>query len=86
MITEIEIHPVTPKKGLVGFASFIYNDELFIGSVAIYTRIGGGYRLAYPTKSGIHTCRPLNKEIGNAIEKAVTDKYTQLLSDEIYGE
>ena len=38
-LTEIEIVPVRPNKGLVAFASFILNDSFFIGDVAIYTRI-----------------------------------------------
>src|SRR5574344_1961686 len=49
-ISEIQIVPVNPKDGLVGFASFVFDNCLHLGSIGIYTRPQGGYRLTYPTR------------------------------------
>lgn len=49
VISEIQIIPVKPKNGLIGFASCVVNNQLYLGSIAIYTRPdGSGYRLVYP--------------------------------------
>ncbi len=65
-ITEVQIVPIKPKDGLVGFASVIFNESLYLGSIGIYTRPEGGYRLTYPTrKTGnitINTFYPIRKE------------------------
>ena len=76
MITEIQITPVKPNNGLVGFASFVLYGAIYCSSVGIYTRLDSGYRLTYPTKQvmgrDMDIFHPINKEIGSAIEKAVT--------------
>lgn len=51
-VSEIEIVPVKPANGLVGFASCVLDNKLFLGSIAIYTRLSTeGYRCVYPTKN-----------------------------------
>lgn len=49
-ISEIQIVPVKPDKGLVGFCSFILYESIYCSSVAIFTRPDGSFRLVYPTK------------------------------------
>ena len=65
-VTEIQIVPVKPKDGLVGFASFIFDNSFYFASIAIYTRPHGGYRLAYPTRKSstisMPIFHPINKE------------------------
>lgn len=41
-ISEVQIIPVKPTNGLVGFASVVFDDCLYLGSIGIYTRLEGG--------------------------------------------
>ncbi len=91
-VSEVQIVPVKPINGLVGFASCVIDERLFIGSIGVHRRLdGSGYRLTYPTKKiGIHQLNyfhPVTKEAGEAIEMAIYDKCTELFegSDEHYG-
>ena len=81
-VTDIQIIPVKPKEGLVGFSSFIYNDSFYLGSIAIQTRKAGGFRLSYPTKKigdkSLPIFHPLNHDIANLIEKAVIAKFEEI--------
>ena len=84
-ITEIQILPVKPKDGLVAFASCLFHNSLALTSIAIYTRPdGSGYRLVYPTKvlltgKQINLFYPINSEIGDAIQKAIINKFEELM-------
>jgi len=84
-LTEIEIVPVRPNKGLVAFASFILNDSFFIGDVAVYTRIDQpGYRLVYPvrylvTGLRVHCFKPIHKSAADEIENQVSRYYENLI-------
>ncbi len=75
-ITEIQIIPIKPRKGLVAFASIVLENSLYLGSLGVYTRIDGtGYRITYPTKKigerDINIYHPINKETSKAIEEAI---------------
>ena len=82
-ISEIQIIPIKPMNGLVGFASVIFDECLFLGSLGIYTRPSGGYRLTYPTKKqageSLNIFHPINNNISKLIEEAVVKKYEELL-------
>lgn len=82
-ITEIQIIPVKPKNGLVGFVSFVLNDVLYLGSIAIMTKLKGGYRLVYPTKKfkekNINIFHPINKDFALEIEKKVIEEFENLM-------
>ena len=83
-ISEIQIVPVKPNNGLVGFVSFIFNNQLYLGDIAIYTRLdGSGYRLVFPAKTlangkQINCVHPINKEVGKEIEDAIVIKFREL--------
>jgi DNA-binding cell septation regulator SpoVG len=85
-VSEIEIVPVKPANGLVGFASCVLDNKLFLGSIAIYTRLSTeGYRCVYPTKKlpngqQLQVYYPINKETSHVIEQAVSKKLDQLLT------
>lgn len=49
-LSEIEIIPIKPKAGHVGFLSFVLNQSFYVSNIAIYTRPDGGLRLVYPDK------------------------------------
>lgn len=85
-ISEIEIIPVKPKEGLIGFASFVLDEKYYVSSVAIYTRLNNyRYRLVYPTKKvgekNINIFHPINSEVGKTIEEAVIKKVNELFND-----
>lgn len=87
VVTEITIIPLKPKGGLVALASCVLDEKLYLGSIGIYTRLSGGYRLTYPNKkvgvNSINIFHPINKEVGDAIEKAVVTKYEELVGKSI---
>jgi len=86
-INEVTIIPIKPKNGLVALATCVLDNKIFLGSIGIYTRLKGGYRLTYPNKkmgeSSINLYHPISKEVGDAIEKAIIDEYERLISDSV---
>jgi len=85
-ISEVEWLPVKPRGGLIGFASCIANNQLFIGNIAVYTRPdGSGIRLVYPSKTlpnglTISCVHPICREAGQAITEAVAGKMNEMAS------
>lgn len=81
-ISEVQVTPVKANEGLVGFASFVYNDSFYMGSIGIYTRPQGGYRLTYPTRKAnngnFNIFHPINREVADEIEKAITCKFEEV--------
>lgn len=83
-ITEIQIIPIKPNNGLIAFASIVVDDNLYLGSIGIHTRINAsGYRLTYPTKpiggKDLNIYHPINKETSTAIEQAIVNKYKEVM-------
>ena len=86
-VSEVQIKIVKPRDGLVGFASFVLDGKLYLGSIGIFTRLDGtGFRLTYPTKkvgvTDMQIYHPINKEVSEAIEEAVINKANEVLSQE----
>ncbi len=92
-ISEIQIVPVKPNKGLVAFAGFVVNDSIYVSSVAVYTRPNNpeSYRLVYPSKligsKETNLFYPISKKAGALIEKAVSEEVNKIFkkSDEYAG-
>lgn len=85
VVSEISITEVNPVNGLVAFASCVVNGQFYIGSIGIHQRINGlGYRLVYPTKKvkgrQNSLCHPITKEVGIAIEEAISKQYKELIN------
>ena len=83
-ITEIQITPIKPKDGLVGFASLVFNG-LYLGSIGIYKKLNAeGFRLLYPTRKigekNINVFHPISQEVSNQIEKEVLEKAEKIFS------
>lgn len=82
-ISEIQIVPIKPNNGLVGFASFIFDNCFYFSSIGIYTRPQGGYRLTYPTRktpiNNLHIFHPINKEVAMEIEKMIISKFENVM-------
>ena len=81
-VSEVQIVPVKPDEGLIAFASCLINDSIYLGSIAVFTRLGGGYRLVYPTKKigdrHLHYHHPISKEAAVAVEEAVFARVREL--------
>lgn len=90
VISEIQIIPIKPQNGLVGFASFVLNDSLYLSSIGIITRPEGGYRLLYPTKKvgirNINIFHPINKSFAETIEKEVIKQFEDVMSHDRHNQ
>ncbi len=83
-ISDVQIIPVKPKDGLVAFANILYDDNLFLGSIAIHTRPTGGHRLSYPKKESRESYsifHPINSMIAREIDDAVITKYKEITKE-----
>jgi len=82
-ISEVQIVPIRPKDGLMGFASFVLDDCLYLGSIGIMTRPEGGYRLTYPTKAigikSLNVFYPINKTFAQEVEKAIINRFEEVM-------
>src|SRR4029077_371143 len=84
-VTEVDIAFVKPKDGMIAFASVVLDDQLYLGGIAIHSKlVGCGYRLTYPTRKVGETqfClfHPIRKHVGRAIEQAVFEKLKNVVS------
>lgn len=83
-VSNVQIIPVRPNDGLVAFASFILDDNFYMGSIGIHTRPDGSYRLIYPTRKisneNLPIYYPINKEIASVVEQAIIAKFENVAS------
>jgi hypothetical protein len=85
-IDEINIVPIQPLNGLLGFCSFVIDKKFYIGSVGIFSKREGGLRLVYPKKGVLNCCHPISREVGDFITKKITDHFYNLqFNDQVYG-
>ena len=79
-ISEINIIPIKPQNGLIGFASCVINNALYIGDIAVYTSFNThGYRLVFPDKilnngKKIQCVHPINSKTTDIFTKAIVNK------------
>ncbi len=83
-IKDIQIIPIKPKEGLVGFSSFVFDDSFYFGNIGIRTRLFGGFRLSYPTRKvgdkSLPIYHPINKKITDLIEQEIITKFEEIYS------
>ena len=84
-LTEIEIIPIKPINGLLGFASFVIDSKFYVGNIGIHSTANGNIRLLYPDKrlpNGkiISSFHPITKHAGIEITKQITCKYNNILA------
>lgn len=91
VISEVNITPVKPNNGLIAIASVVLDGNIYLNSIAVYTKLNGSYRLLYPTKQvgnksvGYHY--PINRPTSRLIEDAIFKKCSELFqgsSDDRY--
>ena len=89
-ISEVDILPVKPHKGLVAFASLVLNRQLYLGNIAIHSSPDGlGFRLVYPAKALpngklINIFHPINRVAADSLHAAVVGEFLQL-TDRVAG-
>ena len=85
-ISEVDIIPVKPRNGLIAFASCVVNGQLYLGNIAIHTRLdGSGYRLVFPVKvlpngKEIQCVHPVTREAGELLLQAIVEKLEALIA------
>lgn len=82
-ISNIEIVPVRPQKGLIGFASFLIDNAFAINGIGVHSRPdGSGIRLLYPEKivNGLKLSlfHPIRKDIGDRVTALVEQEFGRL--------
>lgn len=84
VIKDVNITFIKPNNGLICFASLVLNNQIYLSSIGVHEKLGGGYRLTYPTKqiggNNLNIFHPINKETSLAIEKAVISKLKDVMN------
>lgn len=84
-ISEVNVTPVKPHNGLVAIASVVVDENIYLNSIAVLTKLDGSYRLLYPTKNiggrSIHIFHPINQTTSRHIERAIFEKCNELFSE-----
>lgn len=83
-ITKLEINLIKPNQGLIGFANIVLEDQFFIGSIGIHSKLNGkGYRLTYPSRKvgdqNITIFHPVTLKLSRIIEDAIEAQINKLL-------
>ena len=86
-ISEVNISFIKNRDGLIGFASLVINDQLYLSSIGIHKKLNDtGYRLTYPNKfignSPINIFHPINREASNAIEEGIFNKLNEVMKND----
>lgn len=81
-VSEVNVTPIKPQNGLIAFASIVVDESLYLGSIAVYTRPDGSYRLLYPTKKLgerlVNLFHPISRETSKQIEEAIFKKCEEI--------
>ena len=84
-ITSVTFYPIRPTaKGLIGFTNFLFNHQLSLNSIAVYTRpAGSGIRLVFPQRDlpnglRVHLFHPVTREITELLTEAVAAKVREV--------
>jgi len=85
-ISEVQINFIKPNGGLIGFASLIINNSIYLNSIAIHKKLGvDGYRLTYPTKriskdDSTTLFHPINRQTSIEIEQKIFSKLKEVMN------
>ena len=84
VISQVTFFPLRPtEKGLIGIASCLFNNQLSLNSISVYSTLSGDIRLLFPDKvlpnsKRINIYYPVNKHVYEAIKDAVDSKLREL--------
>lgn len=82
-VSQVEIIPIRPKEGLIGFATVEMDEQLLLHSIGIHRKKdGSGYRLTYPTRRGNSSEKsvfhPSTPDLSKEIERCVFQKANEI--------
>ncbi len=83
-ITKIKIKKISALNGLIGFCSFVIDGWLFVGNIAIFSRMNreGEVRLVFPEKKVdekiFRLCHPLSSDKYYELEKVIKDNFYKI--------
>lgn len=85
-ITEVRVVPIKPQDGLVAFASVVVDESLYLGSIAVYIRPNGSYRLLYPAKKvGVRSLdifHPISRSASRRLEELIFEKCDEIFEND----
>ena len=86
-ISEVNISFIKHRDGLIGFASLVINDQLYLSSIGIHKKLNDdGYRLTYPNKLigsiPIDVFHPINRETSRSIEEAIFNRLSEVMKND----
>jgi len=80
-ISEVVFYPIRPTgKGLIGFASCVFDNKLSLNSIAVYTKPdGNGIRCLFPSRrlpngKEVNIFYPINRETYEAVTEMIEKK------------
>ncbi len=84
-VTEVRIAFIKPRDGMIGFASVVLDDVLYLGSIGIHRKLdGSGFRLTFPTRRAgdgqAHVFHPIRKDLSKRLEAAIFSKLKDVMS------
>lgn len=84
-IDETTITAIKPRPdGLIGFLSFSYRGEFYMGNIAIYRKRDNGFRLVFPGKKvgsrTIQSFHPISRDVTEFIDKQILDKLEEFFN------
>lgn len=84
-LSEINIIPIKPRDGHIGFVSFVINGQFYVGNVGIHSTPSGDIRLLYPrgnfsNGTMLTYFHPITKYAGLEITRQVAAEYNALIA------
>jgi DNA-binding cell septation regulator SpoVG len=82
-VSTIHIRLANGKDGLIGWASCIVNDAIYLNNIAIRRVLDGRTILTYPSKKTKNDLKyyffnPINREAKAALENAILAKFQEM--------
>lgn len=79
-ITEVQIEFIKPSNGMIGFASVVVENSVYLSSIAIHKKLNAeGYRITYPSKGQFKIFHPINQATSQAIEEVIFKKLNDVM-------
>ena len=84
IVTKIRIKKLIPVKGHIGFVSCVIDDWLYLGNIAIFSRLNDpkSIRLVFPEKrhgeKRISIYYPLTHDAYFELEKVILENFNKL--------
>jgi len=85
-ITKIKVRKIIPKDGLVGFVSLVIDDSLYLGNIAVFSRLNQStYSLVFPEKKindkAISLFHPVTSSFYFELEKEVNEEFDKVIEE-----